>query len=91
MRMRFSVHTGAVLGTINTSGARRDLDDAATRLKALGETQGRFLRIRHTVVIRSLDRSAGLQHPFSASVRSNSSRRMFSARVTPRAPPAASP
>ena len=30
----------AVLGTINTSGARKELDAAATQLEALGETQG---------------------------------------------------
>jgi hypothetical protein len=30
----------AVLGTINASGARRDLDAAVTQLEALGETQG---------------------------------------------------
>lgn len=30
----------AVLGTINASGMRRDLDAAATQLEALGETQG---------------------------------------------------
>ena len=30
----------AVLGTINTSGARRELDAAAAQLEALGETQG---------------------------------------------------
>jgi hypothetical protein len=33
----------AVLGTINASGMRRDLDAAATQLEALGETQGSHL------------------------------------------------
>lgn len=34
----------AVLGIINASGARRELDAAATQLEALGETQGSQLR-----------------------------------------------
>jgi hypothetical protein len=37
----------AVLGTINASGARQELDAAATQLEALGETQGSQLRQGH--------------------------------------------
>jgi hypothetical protein len=38
--LRFLDANSAALGTINASGARRELDDAATRVDALGETQG---------------------------------------------------